>query len=61
MESQMSAPFIFLATNRLKPGALAGERERVPGLVDFIAENEPRLIAFNEYVNDERAQWRSAP
>jgi hypothetical protein len=52
MEIQMSAPFIFLATNHLKPGALAGERKRVPGLVDFIAENEPRLIAFNEYVND---------
>jgi uncharacterized protein (DUF2126 family) len=48
----MSAPFIFIATNRLEPGALAAERERVPGLVDFIADNEPRLIAFNEYAND---------
>ncbi len=48
----MSSPFIFIATNRLKPGALDRERQRVPGLVEFIEANEPRLIAFNEYVSD---------
>ena len=49
----MSGPFIFIATNRLKPGKLADERKRVPGLVDFVEENEPRVIAFNEYANDD--------
>lgn len=49
----MAGPFIFIATNRLKPGKVEAERKRVPGLVDFIEANEPRLIAFNEYVNDE--------
>jgi hypothetical protein len=48
----MSSPFIFVATNRLKPGRLDRERQRVPGLVEFIGANEPRLIAFNEYVNE---------
>ena len=48
----MSGPFIFIATNRLKAGKLDDERTRVPGLVDFIEANEPRLIAFNEYVNE---------
>ena len=48
----MSPPFIFIATNRLKPGQLDRERRRVPGLVEFIEANEPRLIAFNEYVSD---------
>ena len=48
----MSSPFIFIATNRLKPGRLARERSRVPGLVEFIEASEPRLIAFNEYTND---------
>jgi hypothetical protein len=48
----MSSPFIFIATNRLKPGRLDRERQRVPGLVAFIGANEPRLIAFNEYVNE---------
>lgn len=49
----MSGPFIFIATNRLKPGKLAEKRKRVPGLVEFVSSNEPRLIAFNEYVNDD--------
>ena len=48
----MPSPFIFIATNRLKPGRLDRERERVPDLVAFIESNEPRLIAFNEYVNE---------
>src|SRR6266446_122901 len=49
----MAGPFIFIATNRLKEGRLAAERRRVPGLCDFIEASEPRLIAFNEYANEE--------
>src|SRR6266700_6280222 len=49
----MAGPFIFIATNRLKAGKLQAERRRVPGLVEFIEANEPRLIAFNEYTNEE--------
>jgi hypothetical protein len=49
----MSGPFIFIATNRLKEGKLEAERARVPGLVEFIEANEPRLLAFNEYANAE--------
>jgi hypothetical protein len=49
----VSGPFIFIATNRLKPGKLADERKRVPGLVEFVEESEPRVIAFNEYANDD--------
>jgi hypothetical protein len=49
----MSEPFIFIATNRLKEGKLEAERKRVPGLTDFIEGNEPRLIAFNEYANED--------
>ena len=48
----MPSPFIFIATNRLKPGQLDRERERVLDLVEFIEGNEPRLIAFNEYINE---------
>jgi len=49
----MSGPFIFIATNRLKPGKLDEEKARVPSLVDFVEANEPRLIAFNEYANED--------
>jgi hypothetical protein len=47
----MSGPFIFIATNRLRDGALEHERRRVSELSEFIQEHEPRLIAFNEYAN----------
>jgi hypothetical protein len=49
----VSGPFIFIATNRLKPGKLGDERARVPGLVEFVEANEPRLLAFNEYADEE--------
>jgi len=49
----MSEPFIFIATNRLKKGGLENEKKRVPELCRFIEANEPRLIAFNEYVNED--------
>jgi len=49
----MAAPFIFIATNRLKPGKLDAERARVPGLVEFIETVEPDVLAFNEYANEE--------
>ena len=49
----MTGPFIFIATNRLKEGELEAERQRVPGLADFIEANEPRVLAFNEYASDD--------
>jgi len=36
----MAGPFIFIASNRLKPGRLEAETARVPGLVDFIEASE---------------------
>ena len=52
----MASPFIFIATNRLKPGRLDAERARVPGLVQFVEANEPRVMAFNEYVNEDGSE-----
>ena len=49
----ISGPLIFIATNRLKEGRFAAERERVAGLVELIEESETRLLAFNEYANEE--------
>lgn len=49
----MPGPFIFIARNRLKPGKLDAERARVPGLVEFIETVEPRVLAFNEYADEE--------
>jgi hypothetical protein len=49
----MPGPFIFIATNRLREGKLAAERERARDLSSFIEANEPQLLAFNEYANEE--------
>lgn len=49
----MPGPFIFIATNRLREGKLAAERERARELSSFIKANEPQLLAFNEYANEE--------
>jgi hypothetical protein len=49
----VSEPFIFIATNRLREGKLATEHERAGELSSFIAANEPQLLAFNEYANEE--------
>ena len=49
----MSGPFIFIATNRLREGKLAAERERAADLTSFIEASEPQLLAFNEYANEE--------
>jgi hypothetical protein len=49
----MPGPFIFIATNRHKQGKLDSEKERLSDLIDFIQPKEPRLIAFNEYADDE--------
>ena len=52
----MTGPFIFIATNQLKPGKLDSEQKRLPDLINFIHANEPRLLAFNEYGNEEGSE-----
>jgi hypothetical protein len=52
----MPGPFIFIATNRLRDGRFDAEQQRVPELVRFVEAHEPRLIAFNEYVNEDHSQ-----
>jgi hypothetical protein len=49
----MPGPFIFVATNKIREGKLNGERQRAPGWIDFIQSNEPRLIAFHEYLSED--------
>jgi hypothetical protein len=46
--------FILVATSRFRPGRMNEERRRVPGWVDFIERHDPRLIAFHEYLNEDR-------
>jgi quinol monooxygenase YgiN len=49
----MTAPFIFVGTHRIKEGQLDAYIEYFREFAEYVKENEPRLIVFEGYVNDE--------
>ncbi len=49
----MTAPFIFVGTHRIKEGQLDAYIDYFREFVEFVKENEPRLIVFEGFVNDE--------
>ena len=49
----MSEPFIFIGTHRLKEGKLPDFEKSFGELVEVVEANEPRMVAFNGYANDE--------
>jgi hypothetical protein len=52
----MAAPFIFIGTHRLKEGKLQDLKQYEQELVALVEANEPRLIAFHIFVNDDGTQ-----
>lgn len=49
----MSEPFIFIATHKLKEGRLEAAKQMCAWLVEFVESNEPRILGFNCYLNEE--------
>ena len=49
----MTAPFIFVATYKIKEGKLSDYQRLWQELVEFVQANEPRLLAFNTYVSED--------
>lgn len=49
----MSQPFIYIGAYRLKEGQLEAFKQSCGGLVEFIESNEPRMISFNVYANED--------
>lgn len=49
----MAGPLIYVGTYSIKPGKLEEARKRVAELVDFVETNEPRLIAFHCFLDEE--------
>jgi hypothetical protein len=47
----MTAPIIFIGTHRIKAGRLDQFRREMPDFCRFVEEHEPRLIAFNMYLD----------
>src|SRR5688500_1441638 len=51
----MGAPFIFIGTYRLQEGKAEAFEQylRAEKFFEYIGEHEPRMLAFNGYVNQE--------
>jgi len=49
----MSEPFIFIGTYTFKEGKVEDYKKGVQQFCEFIEANEPRMIAFNVYTNEE--------
>jgi quinol monooxygenase YgiN len=47
----MSEPLIYVGTYTVKPGSQEEARRRLADLVEFVETNEPRIIAFNTYLD----------
>ena len=52
-EGAEPGPLVFVATNRLRPGALDAERTRARELTAFLRQREPQLLGFHEYADAE--------
>src|SRR5918999_798616 len=49
----MVGPLIYVGTFSIKPGKLEEARKRLAELVDLVETNEPRLIAFHCFLDEE--------
>ena len=52
----MAAPFIFIGTHAIKEGKLEEFKETALELVRLVREMEPRMIAFNFYLNEDETE-----
>jgi hypothetical protein len=50
----MSGPLIFVGTYTIKPANKDEASRRIAELADFVETNEPRMIAFNAYLDGGR-------
>jgi hypothetical protein len=55
-EAPMSEPFIFIGTHSLKEGKLEDFEKYEHELVELVEANEPRLIAFHIFLNQDGTQ-----
>jgi quinol monooxygenase YgiN len=49
----MVEPLIFIGTYTLKEGQLEGFKKYAQEHAEFVEENEPRLIHFEQYINED--------
>ncbi len=49
----MSGPLIYVGTYTVKPGSQEEAPRRLAELVDFVETNEPRMVAFNAFLDQD--------
>jgi hypothetical protein len=49
----MGGPFIFISQSRIKEGKLEDFKNGLREMAEFVEANEPRVIAFEAYLNDD--------
>jgi hypothetical protein len=52
----MSEPFIFIGTHTIRDGQLEDFKKSCGELLEVVEANEPRLIAFNFYANEDETE-----
>lgn len=52
----MSGPFIFIGTHAIKEGKLEEFKETALALVKLVEDLEPRMLAFNFFLNEEETE-----
>lgn len=49
----MSRPLVYVDTSEVREGALEELKTAIGELADFVEKNEPQLISYNVYFNDD--------
>jgi hypothetical protein len=49
----MAGPLIFISQSRIKEGELDNFKRGLREMAEFVEANEPRVIAFEAYLNDD--------
>jgi quinol monooxygenase YgiN len=49
----MAGPFVYIGTTTIRAGKLEEARKHLDELVDFVETNEPRMIAFHVFLDEE--------
>jgi quinol monooxygenase YgiN len=52
-EQAMSGVFVYVGTTTIKAGKREEARKHLAELVDFVETNEPRMIAFHAFLDEE--------
>jgi hypothetical protein len=57
----MADPLVYIDTSTIAPGKLGAVKAALGDLVAFIEANEPQLVSYGAYIDDEGTSVRRKP